>query len=85
MRTPLFLKTSKQTPHPPRLPNNEGVRPDWLLPITVDAGTDNAALRSDPLYVGDDAPRLRGEPYFLLMQDLVAALQVCFWVVFLFV
>ena len=53
------------------------MRPDWLLPITVDAGTDNAALRADPLYVGDDAPRLRGEPYFLLMQNLVAELQVC--------
>lgn len=53
-----------------------GVDPEWLLPIVVDVGCETDAVRSDPLYVGLDQRRLRGEPYFALMEELVTALQV---------
>jgi malate dehydrogenase (oxaloacetate-decarboxylating)(NADP+) len=52
-----------------------GTPPDWLLPITVDVGTENAALRSDPLYVGKPEQRLRGQRYFAVMEGALKALQ----------
>jgi malate dehydrogenase (oxaloacetate-decarboxylating)(NADP+) len=52
-----------------------GTPPDWLLSITVDVGTDNTLLRSDPLYVGQPRPRLRGQRYFDVVEGVVAALQ----------
>lgn len=51
-----------------------GTPPDWLLPITVDVGTNNAALRSYPLYVGRPEPRLRGARYFEVMEGVLRAL-----------
>jgi len=53
-----------------------GVPPDWLLPITVDVGTDNASLRSDALYVGLPEQRLRGPRYFGVMEGVVKALKL---------
>jgi malate dehydrogenase (oxaloacetate-decarboxylating)(NADP+) len=52
-----------------------GMPPDWLLPITVDVGTDNASLRSDPLYVGQPRPRLRGQRYFDVVEGVLGALR----------
>lgn len=52
-----------------------GTPPDWLLPITVDVGTDNTSLRSDLLYVGQPRPRLRGQRYFDVVEGVVGALQ----------
>lgn len=52
-----------------------GTPPDWLLPITVDVGTDNASLRSDTLYVGHPEQRLRGARYYAVMEGVVKALQ----------
>jgi malic enzyme len=40
-----------------------GFHPAQVLPVCLDVGTDNAALRSEPLYLGIDRPRLRGEAY----------------------
>lgn len=54
-----------------------GIEPDWLLPITVDVGCDKDGVREDPLYVGLQQKRLRGEAYFNLMLEVVQALQVC--------
>jgi hypothetical protein len=52
-----------------------GASPSWLLPITVDVGTNNAALLSDPLYIGQPQQRLRGRPYQQLILEVVEGLQ----------
>jgi malate dehydrogenase (oxaloacetate-decarboxylating) len=48
-----------------------GIHPSACLPIDLDVGTDNAALLSDPLYLGVRQPRLRGAPYLALLDELV--------------
>ena len=37
-----------------------GIHPQKVLPIMFDVGTDNEAIRSDPLYLGLNMPRLKG-------------------------
>jgi len=55
-----------------------GVRPSLCLPVMLDVGTDNAALLADPLYTGLRQPRLRGEEYAALVDELVTALEATF-------
>jgi malate dehydrogenase (oxaloacetate-decarboxylating)(NADP+) len=55
-----------------------GVRPEACLPVMLDAGTDNAALRDDPFYLGLRQPRLQGEAYDTLLAEFVAAVQEVF-------
>ncbi len=50
-----------------------GVHPAVTLPVTLDVGTDNAALRDDPSYLGLRRQRLRGTPYDALVDEFVAA------------
>ncbi len=52
-----------------------GLHPRRCLPVTIDVGTDNAALRSDPLYIGLQRPRSRGPEYDELLDEFVAAVQ----------
>lgn len=52
-----------------------GIHPTRCLPISLDVGTDNAALREDPLYLGWRQPRLRGERYFALVDEVVSAIR----------
>ena len=55
-----------------------GVPPELCLPVTLDVGTDNEALRADPFYLGDRQPRLAGASYEALLEEFVAAVQAVF-------
>jgi malate dehydrogenase (oxaloacetate-decarboxylating)(NADP+) len=55
-----------------------GVHPRRCLPVILDVGTDNEALRGDPFYVGLKQKRLRGRPYDQLVDEFVAAVQRVF-------
>src|SRR5258708_20076916 len=48
-----------------------GVHPDRVIPVMLDAGTDNEALLNDPLYVGSRHARVRGERYDALIATYV--------------
>jgi len=50
-----------------------GIHPQKTLPITIDVGTDNEAVRSDPLYLGTNMPRLKGPQYFEFIDELIQA------------
>jgi malate dehydrogenase (oxaloacetate-decarboxylating)(NADP+) len=55
-----------------------GVSPNQCLPITIDVGTNNTALRESHSYVGLRQPRLRGAEYDALLDEFVEAVQTRF-------
>ncbi len=55
-----------------------GIHPAHCLPIDIDVGTDNPALLGDPLYLGVPRRRMRGAPYFDLLDELVEAIAQAF-------
>jgi hypothetical protein len=52
-----------------------GVHPSYVLPVCLDVGTDNAALRADSCYLGLPRPRLTGDAYYDTVDELVSALR----------
>ena len=55
-----------------------GVHPSHCLPVTIDAGTNNAELLVDPLYFGLSQRRLRGPEYDALIDEFVVAAKELF-------
>jgi malic enzyme len=52
-----------------------GIHPAQTLPVSLDVGTDNAALLADELYLGFRQKRLRGPEYDALVEEFVQAVQ----------
>lgn len=52
-----------------------GIPPHQCMPVMLDVGTDNEALRQEPLYLGERGARLRGEAYFSLVDEFIVAVK----------
>jgi malate dehydrogenase (oxaloacetate-decarboxylating)(NADP+) len=52
-----------------------GIYPYRTLPVMLDLGTDNVALREDPLYLGERIPRLKGDAYYAAVDAFVRAVH----------
>src|SRR5258708_18072537 len=52
-----------------------GVPPHHCLPILLDVGTDNQALLDNPIYIGWQHPRVRGQEYDDFIEAFVSAVQ----------
>ena len=55
-----------------------GLTPAQCLPVMLDVGTNNQALRNDPIYIGLAQERLRGPAYDELVDEFVTAVQEIF-------
>ena len=52
-----------------------GIDPSYCMPVMLDLGTDNEALRTDPIYLGYPHARLKGEAYNSMVDEFVQAVQ----------
>jgi len=50
-----------------------GIAPHRVLPVMLDVGTNNKALREDDGYVGVPLPRLEGDEYFEMVDEFMQA------------
>jgi malate dehydrogenase (oxaloacetate-decarboxylating) len=55
-----------------------GIAPWHCLPISLDVGTDNQELLSDPNYLGWSHPRLKGKEYIKFIQKFAKAFRAVF-------
>lgn len=55
-----------------------GIHPNQCLPVMIDVGTENESLRNDPLYLGLNQNRTKGEDYYTLLEEFVVAVQDAF-------
>ncbi|WP_203640601.1 malolactic enzyme [Levilactobacillus andaensis] len=55
-----------------------GIDPAQVLPVSIDAGTNNQALLDDPLYLGNHHQRLTGDRYDDVIDQFVTAEQKLF-------
>ena len=55
-----------------------GIDPAQVLPVSIDAGTNNATLLADPLYLGNHHKRVYGDPYNDVIDRFVTAEQKLF-------
>lgn len=52
-----------------------GIDPDQCMPVMLDLGTNNQVLLNDPLYLGYQKHRMRGEEYIEIIDEFVEAVQ----------
>ena len=52
-----------------------GIPPEHCLPILLDAGTDNESLLQDPIYIGWQHHRVRGQEYDDFVEAFVTAVE----------
>ena len=55
-----------------------GIRPNRVIPVALDAGTDNQALRGDPFYLGSRRARRRGQDYHAFIRRYVQTVSRLF-------
>lgn len=55
-----------------------GIDPAQVLPVSIDAGTNNATLLADPLYLGNHHKRVYGDQYYDVIDRFVTAEQKLF-------
>jgi malate dehydrogenase (oxaloacetate-decarboxylating) len=55
-----------------------GIRPSRVIPVSLDAGTDNQALRGDPFYLGSRRARRRGQDYHAFVRRYVQTVSRLF-------
>jgi malate dehydrogenase (oxaloacetate-decarboxylating) len=48
-----------------------GIHPNRTLPVVLDVGTDSTELLNDPLYLGRQQPRIRGEKYYAFVDRFI--------------
>src|ERR1700738_5079915 len=54
------------------------LHPSLCLPVMIDVGTNNEKLLQDPLYIGIQQRRIRGDAYDSLIEEFVTAVQSLF-------
>ncbi len=52
-----------------------GIPPEHCLPVLLDVGTDNQALLADPIYIGWQHERVRGQQYDDFVEAFVSAVE----------
>ncbi|MDR1396538.1 MAG: NAD-dependent malic enzyme [Desulfarculales bacterium] len=55
-----------------------GLDPATVLPVVIDAGTNNQLLLNDPLYLGNSHPRIRGQRYDDFIDKFVTEIEDIF-------
>jgi malate dehydrogenase (oxaloacetate-decarboxylating) len=55
-----------------------GIRPSRVIPVSLDVGTDNQALRGDPFYLGSRQARRRGQDYHAFIRRYVQTVSRLF-------
>ncbi|WP_347298852.1 malolactic enzyme [Candidatus Enterococcus ferrettii] len=55
-----------------------GIDPSQVLPVSIDAGTNNQELINDPLYLGNRHERITGDRYYDFIDQFVNATQELF-------
>lgn len=55
-----------------------GIHPTQCLPVTLDVGTNNEAFLNDPLYLGLERRRERGQAYDELIEEFISAAKEVF-------
>ncbi len=52
-----------------------GIHPGFTLPVLLDSGTNNAELQADPLYIGWQHERIRGQEYADFVELFITAVK----------